>query len=87
MTDIPNVQPDTRAETLLAAPDREVDAREVFGVDRLRDVEADDFGAYGGGEGAYFEVLGGGFWHAAGKDGSHVWQCRGRGVIPKRTLR
>jgi cobaltochelatase CobS len=33
MTDIPNVQPDTRSETLLAAPDREVDAREVFGVD------------------------------------------------------
>ena len=33
MTDIPNVQPDTRAETLLASPDREVDAREVFGID------------------------------------------------------
>jgi cobaltochelatase CobS len=33
MTDISNVQPDTRAETLLEAPDREVDAREMFGVD------------------------------------------------------
>jgi cobaltochelatase CobS len=33
MTDISNVQPDTRAETLLEAPDREVDAREIFGVD------------------------------------------------------
>jgi hypothetical protein len=36
---------------------RAVDAREVRVVDRFRDVEADDFGAYGGVEGAHFEVL------------------------------
>lgn len=34
-----------------------VDALEVFGVDRPGDVEADDFGADGGVEGAHFEVL------------------------------
>jgi len=32
MTDS-NIQPDARSETLLDAPDREVDAREMFGVD------------------------------------------------------
>lgn len=37
---------------------RAVDAREVFVVDGLRDVEADDFRADGGVEGAHFEVLG-----------------------------
>lgn len=33
MTDISNVQPDTRAETLMDVPDRFVDARDVFGID------------------------------------------------------
>ena len=33
MTDIPNSLPDHHGSTLLAAPDVEVDAREVFGVD------------------------------------------------------
>lgn len=33
MTDIPNATPDMRSETLLDAPDTEVDARAVFGVD------------------------------------------------------
>src|SRR3546814_8344124 len=33
MTDIPNSLPDHHGATLLAAPDTEVDAREVFGVD------------------------------------------------------
>ena len=33
MTDIPNSLPDHHGSTLLAAPDIEVDAREVFGVD------------------------------------------------------
>ncbi|MEJ7934434.1 cobaltochelatase subunit CobS [Sphingobium sp. AN558] len=33
MTEISNVQPDTRADTLLEKPDREVDVRELFGVD------------------------------------------------------
>src|SRR3546814_9891951 len=33
MTDIPNSLPDHHGSTLLAAPDTEVDAREVFGVD------------------------------------------------------
>jgi hypothetical protein len=39
---------------------RLVDALEVFSADGLGDVEADDFGAYGGVEGADFEVLPGG---------------------------
>ena len=33
MTDIPNSLPDHHGSTLLAAPDTEVDAREMFGVD------------------------------------------------------
>ena len=33
MTDIPNSLPDHHGSTLLGAPDIEVDAREVFGVD------------------------------------------------------
>ena len=33
MTDIPQIQPDTRDNTVLAAPDREVSVREVFGID------------------------------------------------------
>ncbi|MGH6786462.1 MAG: cobaltochelatase subunit CobS [Novosphingobium sp.] len=33
MTDIPNIQPDSRATTILEAPDREIDVREVFGID------------------------------------------------------
>ena len=33
MTDIPNIQADSRDNTVLAAPDSEIDAREVFGID------------------------------------------------------
>ena len=33
MTDISNIQPDARSETLMEAPDREVDVREMFGID------------------------------------------------------
>jgi len=33
MNDLPNTQPDSRATTLLAAPDRKVSARELFGID------------------------------------------------------
>ncbi|MFC3174769.1 cobaltochelatase subunit CobS [Novosphingobium bradum] len=33
MTDIPQIQPDTRDNTILAAPDTEVSVREVFGID------------------------------------------------------
>ena len=33
MTDIPNSLPDHHGSTLLSAPDVEIDAREVFGVD------------------------------------------------------
>ena len=33
MTDIPNIQPDSRDGTLLDAPDKMVQARDVFGVD------------------------------------------------------
>jgi hypothetical protein len=36
---------------------RAVDAREVVGVDRPGDVEADDLGAHRGVEGAHLEVL------------------------------
>ena len=56
---------------LLVAEDQDVmvemglvDAGEVFGADGLRDVEAEDFGAYGGGEAADFEVLRGGVYLA-----------------------
>ena len=33
MTDIPNANPDMRSDTLMDAPDKEVSARDVFGVD------------------------------------------------------
>ena len=33
MTDIPNIQPDSRATTILEAPDREYSVREHFGID------------------------------------------------------
>jgi len=33
MSDIPQIQPDTRDNTILAAPDTEVSVREVFGID------------------------------------------------------
>ena len=33
MTDIPNIQMDTRSTTVLSVPDREVSVREVFGID------------------------------------------------------
>ncbi len=33
MTDIPNIQPDSRAGTILEAPDRELSVREAFGID------------------------------------------------------
>src|ERR1700712_129997 len=33
MTDISNIQPDSRNTTILSAPDREVSAREIFGID------------------------------------------------------
>ncbi len=33
MTDIQNIQPDSRATTVLEAPDREVSVRELFGID------------------------------------------------------
>ncbi len=33
MSDIPQIQPDSRDTTVLAAPDREVSVREVFGID------------------------------------------------------
>lgn len=33
MTDIPNIQSDTRDTTILPGPDREIDVRETFGID------------------------------------------------------
>ena len=33
MSDIPNIQPDSRATTILAAPDKTIDVREHFGID------------------------------------------------------
>ena len=48
MTDIPNSLPDHHGSTLLAAPDTEVDARELFGVDI--DVKELTFGLMAGGE-------------------------------------
>ncbi len=33
MTDIPNIQPDSRSSTVMDAPDREIDVRELFGID------------------------------------------------------
>ncbi|HEY0315205.1 MAG TPA: cobaltochelatase subunit CobS, partial [Sphingomonas sp.] len=40
MTDIPNIQPDARNDTLLAAPDKVVKARDVFGLDIDMEVPA-----------------------------------------------
>ncbi len=40
MTDIPNIQPDSRQTTLLDAPDRTVSVREVFGIDSDMQVPA-----------------------------------------------
>ncbi len=40
MTDLPNTMPDMRAETLMDAPDRVVNAREAFGVDIDMEVPA-----------------------------------------------
>ena len=33
MTDIPNTQPDSRETTILAAPDKMVSVRDLFGID------------------------------------------------------
>ncbi len=33
MTDIPNIQPDSRNATILAAPDKTINVRELFGID------------------------------------------------------
>ena len=33
MTDIPNIQPDSRDATILAAPDKMISVREMFGID------------------------------------------------------
>jgi len=33
MTDIPNIQPDSRDATILAAPDKTISVREMFGID------------------------------------------------------
>src|SRR6478735_9411497 len=40
MTDLPNVQPESRSETLLASPDKVVKVRELFGVDSDMEVPA-----------------------------------------------
>ena len=40
MTDLPNIQPDSRSETLLAAPDRMVKVRDLFGIDSDMEVPA-----------------------------------------------
>ena len=40
MTDLPNVQPESRADTLMASPDRIVKVREAFGVDSDMEVPA-----------------------------------------------
>src|SRR6186997_2664435 len=40
MTDLPNVQPESRSETLLAAPDKVVKVRELFDVDSDMEVPA-----------------------------------------------
>jgi len=40
MTDIPNVQPDSRSATILEAPDRVVRVREAFGIDSDMEVPA-----------------------------------------------
>src|SRR6201994_1658345 len=40
MTDLPNTQPESRAETLMAAPDRIAKVRDLFGVDSDMEVPA-----------------------------------------------
>ena len=40
MTEIPNAQPDTRAETLMDTPDKMVDVRKCFGIDIDMEVPA-----------------------------------------------
>jgi cobaltochelatase CobS len=40
MTDPPNADPESRAETLMASPDRIVKVREAFGVDSDMEVPA-----------------------------------------------
>ena len=40
MTDISNVNPESRAETLMAVPDRVVKVREAFGMDSDMEVPA-----------------------------------------------
>ena len=40
MTDLPNVDPESRAETLMAAPDKIAKVRELFGVDSDMEVPA-----------------------------------------------
>src|SRR5919107_3188777 len=40
MTDIPNVQPESRAETLMAVPDKLINVRDAFGVDSDMEVPA-----------------------------------------------
>jgi len=40
MTDLPNVDPESRAETLMAAPDKVVKVRDAFGVDSDMEVPA-----------------------------------------------
>jgi cobaltochelatase CobS len=40
MTDLPNVKPEARGETVLAAPDKSVKIREVFGIDSDMEVPA-----------------------------------------------
>jgi cobaltochelatase CobS len=40
MTDIPNTQPDSRETTILAAPDKAVKVRDLFGIDIDMEVPA-----------------------------------------------
>ena len=40
MTDLSNVQPDSRTDTVLEAPDRMVKVRDVFGIDSDMEVPA-----------------------------------------------
>src|SRR6185312_1169469 len=40
MTDLPNADPESRSETLLAAPDKVVKVRDLFGVDSDMEVPA-----------------------------------------------
>jgi cobaltochelatase CobS len=40
MTDLPNADPDSRAETLMTSPDKIVKVREAFGVDSDMEVPA-----------------------------------------------